>query len=390
LSNSKRIESIDLLRGIVIVVMAIDHVRGYFHGDSLKFSPTDLSQTNAAIFFTRWITHFCAPAFVFLAGTAAFMMSQRKTKAELSRFLLTRGLWLMFLEVTLINYGWFFNPTFSFIPLQVIWALGLCMVVLSVCINLPLKFIVVLGIAILFGHNLLDGIQPEGEGIGAIIWSELHVPKIFDLGFVKIRTNYPVLPWIGIMLLGYSTGHLYSANVDATQRRKRLLILGCSAIILFILLRALNIYGDRAPRVAQDTAMFSLMSFLNTTKYPPSLLYSLMTLGPALVFLALMERPLGKWAQPLLHIGRVPMFFYILHIFLIHIFCLLAMVFTGRDWHDAIITNGFKDFHPVGYGFSLAFTYLVWIVVILILYPFCKWYDGYKSSHKQIWWLSYL
>jgi len=370
--------------------MAIDHVRGCFHGFSMKYSPTDLEHTTASIFFTRWVTHFCAPAFVFLAGTAAFMTGQRKTKAELSRFLLTRGLWLMFLELTLINFAWFFNPTFSFEPLQVIWVLGLCMVVLSACVYLPLTYIGALGFLILLAHNLFDGFQPKGEGPGAFIWSELHVPKVFDLGFTKIRTNYPMLPWLGIMLLGYTAGYLYSNNVDSARRRKTLLVIGSSAICLFLLLRGFNIYGDSAPRVAQETAVFSVMSMLNTTKYPPSLLYSLMTLGPALIFLGLMERPLGRWSKPLLHIGRVPMFFYILHIFLIHLFSLLALILTGGNWHDTIIRNGMKNFHPEGYGFSLPITYLVWITVILILYPLCKWYDEYKSSHKEKWWLSYL
>ena len=370
--------------------MAIDHVRGYFHGYSLKFSPTDLTHTNAAIFFTRWITHFCAPTFVFLAGTAACMMSQRKTKQELSRFLFTRGLWLMFLELTLINFGWFFNPSFSFEPLQVIWALGLCMVVLSAFVYFPVKVVLVLGLIIVFGHNLLDGILPTGNTFGDFIWAELHVPKVFDLGIMKIRTNYPVLPWIGIMFLGYATGYLYSGQINSMKRKKILLILGVSAIALFTLLRLFNIYGDSAIRISQESLLFSLMSFLNTTKYPPSLLYILMTLGPALIFLSVAEKPLGTWARPLLHIGRVPMFFYLLHIFLIHGLSLIALILTGGDWRDAIITNGLRDFHPPGYGFSLWFTYIVWIVVVIILYPLCKWYDGYKSSHKEKWWLSYL
>jgi uncharacterized membrane protein len=381
------IESIDLLRGIVIVIMAIDHVRDYFHADKFLFDATDLTKTNAAIFFTRWITHFCAPAFVFLAGTSAAIVSQRKSTAELSKFLFTRGLWLVFLELTVINLFWYFNPSFSFFSLGVIWALGISMIALSLLIHLPPKVILVIGLIILFGHNLLDSITVDGNSPKAFAWAVLHVSRRFEFGYPNVNAQYPVLPWIGIMALGYATGSLYKREILPAVRKKYLLTIGLSAIALFIIIRAINVYGDISPWSVQGSQAFTMMSFLNTTKYPPSLLYSLMTLGPALVFLALMEKPLGRWAQPLLHFGRVPMFFYILHLLLIHLLATIAIIITEGDWHDTIIRNGFKYFHP---QFSLGVVYLVWIAVILMLYPLCKWYDEYKMNNKDKWWLSYL
>ena len=367
--------------------MAIDHVRGYFHADKFLFDATDLTKTNAAIFFTRWMTHFCAPAFVFLAGTSASMISQRKSKKDLSMFLFTRGLWLVFAELTFINIAWYFNPSFSFFSLGVIWALGISMMALSALVHLPVKIILGIGLIIFFGHNLLDKIFVEGNSLKAFAWAVLHVSRRFEFGYPNINAQYPVLPWIGIMALGYVAGSLYKKEISQAVRKKYLLVIGSSAILLFFLIRAINIYGDMAPWSVQDSQAFTIMSFLNTTKYPPSLLFSLMTLGPCLIFLALMERPLGHWSQPLLHFGRVPMFFYILHIFLLHIMVTIAIVITGGDWHETIITNGLKYFHP---QFSLGVVYLVWIMAIIILYPLCRWYDKYKTSHKEKWWLSYL
>ncbi|HLO82671.1 MAG TPA: heparan-alpha-glucosaminide N-acetyltransferase domain-containing protein [Chitinophagaceae bacterium] len=355
----KRIESIDLLRGIVIIIMAIDHVRGYFHAGAHTSDPTDLSTTYPALFFTRWITHFCAPVFVFLAGTSASLIGQRKSKAELSRFLLTRGLWLVFVELVIVNFAWFFDPHFSFNPLQVIWALGISMIALAALIHLPGKLILVFGLAILFGHNLLDNVHVEGNTVKAFVWAMLHDPVRFEFLGRIFRTNYPVLPWIGIMALGYSLGSLYAKEVLPEKRKKILLSIGGAAIVLFILIRATNLYGDQLKWSVQNGPVFTLMSFINTTKYPPSLLYSLMTLGPSLILLALLERPAGKWAHPILHFGRVPMFFYLLHLYLIHILATIALVWSGIDWHETILTKGLRNFNPVGYGFSLPVVFLV-------------------------------
>lgn len=386
-ANSKRVESIDILRGIIMVIMVLDHVRDYFHADSLRFSPEDFSQTTPYIFFTRWITHFCAPVFVFLAGTSAFLSGQRKTKPQLSKFLLTRGLWLIIIEFTVVNFAWSFNFRLPFIGLGVIWVIGISMIVLAAVIHLRFKLGLVLGLVLVFGHNLLDNIHFDG-----FFWSVLHEPKIFRIDETHyIRITYPLLPWIGIMILGYCFGRLYAKDFTAERRKKWLLIMGTGAIALFILVRAINIYGDPGPWSNQRSVTFTLLSFLNTTKYPPSLLYSLMTLGPAMLFLVFAEKVSGGLTRAIIHIGRVPMFFYILHLYLIHFIAMFAAGFSGFKWTDMILQRRtWLDPQLKGYGFSLGVTYLVWIGIILLLYPLCKWYDKYKTRHKKKWWLSYL
>jgi uncharacterized membrane protein len=387
--NKKRIESIDLLRGVVIIIMALDHVRDYFHAGQFLFSPTDITQTSPALFFTRWITHFCAPAFMFLAGTSAFFVGQRKSKKELALFLFTRGLWLMFLEVTVVNFAWFFNPEFPFFRLSVIWALGVSMIALSVLIHLPKRLILAIGLIILFGHNLLDNIHVEGNSFKAFLWAEIHEQKHFTFLGRIVRTGYPVLAWIGIMALGYCFGGLYKKEVTPEKRKKTLWIIGISAILLFIIIRAINVYGDMSPRSVYDNPVTTFISFLNVTKYPPSLLYTLMTLGPAMIFLAVAEKPLGKIGNAITHFGRVPMVFYILHIYLIHALAMLAILFSDKSWKDMIMV-GNENPQLKGYGFSLWVVYLVWAAVVIALYPLCKRYDKYKTRHKEKWWLSYL
>ena len=386
-ANPKRIESIDIVRGIIMVIMVLDHVRDYFHADSLRFSPEDFSHTTPYIFFTRWITHFCAPVFVFLAGTSAFLSGQRKTKSQLSKFLLTRGLWLIIVELTVVNFAWSFNYKLPFIGLGVIWVIGISMIVLAAVIHLRFKLGLLLGLVLVFGHNLLDPIHFDG-----FLWSVLHESKVFQINETRfIRVTYPLLPWIGIMILGYYFGRLYTRDFTAERRKKWLLIMGAGAIALFILIRAIDIYGDPAPWSTQRSATFTLLSFLNTTKYPPSLLYILMTLGPAMLFLALAEKISAVSARAIIHIGRVPMFFYILHLYLIHVFAMFAAGFSGFKWTDMILQRRtWLDPQLKGYGFSLGVTYLVWVGIILLLYPFCKWYDKYKTRHKGKWWLSYL
>ena len=391
--KGKRIESIDLLRGIVIIIMALDHVRDYFHADYFYYDPTDMTKTNAAVFFTRWITHFCAPVFVFLAGTSAFLVGERKTKNELAGFLLKRGLWLLLLETVVINFAWSFNPSYPFFRLQVIGTLGVCMMIMSALIYLPSKIILVVGLLILFGHNLLDNIQVTGNSLKDFLWAFLHQRKRFSFGRKLIVTGYPVLPWLGIMALGFCFGTLYKKGMDEVIRRKYLQIIGSVATGVFFVIRVTNFYGDMAPWSSQKSFILTICSFLNVTKYPPSLLYALMTLGPALIVLAMLEKPLNWWGEIIIPVGRVPLFFYILHLFLLHGLAVVAVVLSGRPWTDMIsITNINAKDSPwlQGYGFSLAGTYLVWIVVVLLLYPLCKWYDQYKTNHKEKWWLSYL
>lgn len=386
-----RVSSIDLLRGIVMIIMALDHTRDYFHADSFFYDPTDLTQTNPALFFTRWITHFCAPAFMFLSGTSAFLVSQRKTKKELAIFLLTRGCWLIFLEMTIINFAWSFDPQFSTINYIVIWALGVSMIALAGLIFLPIPVIAGIGLLIVFTHNLLEPINIPGNNLKAFAWGLLHDPGEFNfLGRINF-VGYPVIPWIGLMSLGYCCGTIFKKSVTPIQRKKQLIFLGLISIVLFIAIRFTNFYGDAVPWSVQNNAVFTIMSFLNLTKYPPSLLYILMTMGPLLLMLAYLEKPLNRFTKFISVFGRVPLFYYILHIYLIHLLGMLAAEFTGFDWSDMILTTWIAfDPELSGYGFNLGIVYLVWIFVVVSLYPACKWYDTYKITHKEKWWLSYL
>jgi len=390
-ARNKRIESIDLLRGTVMIIMALDHVRDYFHKDAYLYDPTDLAHTSAFVFFTRWITHFCAPVFTFLAGVSARLQSFGKSRKELSFFLMTRGIWLMLAELLIVTLGWTFNPFYSVLILQVIWAIGVSMVSLSLLIRLPQPAILAIGLLLIFGHNLLDGIHVPGNTPGAFLWSFLHDRSIFTEDHVTFLVGYPVLPWIGIMAAGYSAGELYHREYDPARRKRVLIWLGLGAIATFILIRAINIYGDRSHWSAQDTPLFTLLSFLNTTKYPPSLLYILMTLGPALLFLAFGEVTLNRFTSKVAVFGRVPMFYYVLHIFLIHALAIVVAASTGYRWQDMVsLTTWVTDVPGLkGYGFSLPIVYLIWIGVMIVLYPFSKRYDIYKRSHREKWWLSY-
>lgn len=390
-SSTTRIQSIDLLRGLVMIIMALDHVRDYFHADAFLFNPVNLDKTNAAIFATRWITHFCAPVFVFLAGTSAYFVGTRRGKNELSIFLLKRGLWLMVLEFTIINFAWFANVQFSLIALTVIWALALGMIILAAAIHLPFKVILFLGVAIVLGHHLLDPIHAEENTSGAIWWGLVHEQYLFQLGHFVIYIGYPILPWAGVMLLGYCFGKLYTSDVEVAKRKNILVTLGVGMTAAFFVLRFLNVYGDPVPWTAQKDSVFTFMSFMNVAKYPPSLLYLLITLGPSLIFLAYSENLKGKISQYIIALGRVPMFYYIVHLYVIHLIALIAALVTGFDANDMVFTTWVTDSpNLVGYGFSLGVVYLVWIAVVLLLFPLCLWYDRYKINHRDKWWLSYL
>jgi len=384
-----RIESIDLLRGVVMIIMALDHVRDFFHHDVYYYDPTDLTQTSPILFFTRFITHFCAPVFVFLAGTSAFLSGKRKSKRELSIFLLTRGIWLVFVELFILSLIKSFNPTYPYFNLQVIWAIGICMIVLSALIHLKRAYILIIGLALVFGHNLLDNVHVGGDGVASFLWSFLHEQKLFEFGRFTFFLNYPVMAWIGIMALGYCCGSLFVA--DENTRKKTLTWMGFSAIALFILLRLGNWYGDPHPWSIQRNAVFSFLSFMNVTKYPPSLQYTLITLGPALLFLAYAEKPLRQIGEKIVVYGRVPMFYYILHFLLIHSFASIAGVLTGYPEMVVLSKSIFRTPEIQGYGFNLAVVYLIWIGLVLLLYPICKWYDRYKRENLSRYpFLSYL
>jgi uncharacterized membrane protein len=393
MSNLKRVGSIDLLRGTVMIIMAIDHVRGYFHHDAFVYSPTDLTRTSVPLFFTRWITHYSAPVFVFLAGVSAYLYGVKRTRKELAFFLLTRGLWLVLAELFIIGLLRNFNPAYPYFNLQVIWAIGISMVILASIIYLPKQYILLLGALIMAGHNLLDNVHVKGNNIPAFLWSLFHEPGAFHCGDTTIFVRYPFLPWVGVMCLGYYFGHFYNYAYDAQQRRKLFLTLGLGAIALFILLRSGNFYGDAAHWSTQKNFAFSVLSFLNTTKYPPSLLYALMTLGPSLVFLSLTEKPLRRWSARVAVFGRVPMFYYLAHLFLIHVLAIIAAGIAGYHFQDLIVLNTPINDTPAlkEYGFNLATVYLAWIVLIILLYPVCKVFDRYKKTHQpQKRWLSYI
>jgi len=386
-----RIESIDLLRGLVMIIMALDHVRDYFHADAYLFHPLDLEKTNAALFATRWITHFCAPVFVFLAGTSAFLVGQRKGKKELSSFLLTRGLWLVVLEFTVLNFAWFFNIKFNFFALTVIWALGMGMIVLAAAIHLPFRLILFLGALFVIGHNALDSFHVDGENVQSFVWKVLHEPAIVNLSDIVVFIGYPLLPWAGIMMLGYCFGTLYVPSVDPVFRKKRLYLLGFSAIVVFLILRAINLYGDPAPWSVRSSALNTFLSFINVTKYPPSLFYTLITLGPSMLFLAVSEKYSGKIIDIVTALGRVPLFYYIVHIYVIHILAIFAAMATGFQPSDMVFNTWVTESPNLkGYGFSLFVVYVVWILIVVALMPLCLWYDRYKRTHREKRWLSYL
>jgi len=388
-----RIDSIDLLRGIVMILMAIDHVRDYFHADAFMYNPLDLTQTNVPLFITRWITHFCAPVFVFLAGTSSFLVGERKSKHELSAFLLKRGIWLIVLELSIINFAWFFNITFSLLTLTVIWVLGVGMVILAGAVQLRYSIVLALGFLLVFGHNLLDPIRVQGSGADAIGWAMLHGFQAFPLNdhFV-LFSGYAILPWTGIMLLGYCFGKLFTPEFHG-QREKILLRIGASLILLFVILRFSNLYGDPNPWTTQPTVVYTILSFFNVSKYPPSLLYTLITLGPAIIFLSQAEKlNVNSWFNRMaLILGKVPLFYYLLHLYLIHILALFAALATGYHLKDMVFTTWVTDSPNLkGYGFNLWVVYAVWIFVVLSLYPLCKWFARYKAEHRDKWWLSYL
>lgn len=405
-----RIDSIDLVRGIVMVLMMLDHTRDFLHNAVFQFDALDVTRTNVALFFTRWITHFCAPAFVFLAGTSAYLQFARgKSKRELSRFLVTRGLWLIVLEVTLVRLGVTFSFDYRMLGfLQVIWVIGVSMIVLAGLIHLPLKLVTVLGALMVAFHNLLDGVRVESwrgpdspvPGIGAKVWMLLHQPfegfPVAGWPSPIVFVIYPLVPWIGVMALGYAFGALFQK--DAKWRRRVLLNMGVGAIGLFIVLRAFAFYGDPQSWAQQKNLGFTLLSFLNTSKYPPSLLFLLMTLGPTLLALANFESEshsppnslAGRVRKFFVTFGRVPLFFYLLQWLVAHLIALLLHYAFGKptawlfqtplDWFTA---------PPQGTGFNLAVVYVAWIAGVLLLYPLCKWFAGVKQRRRD-WWLSYL
>jgi uncharacterized membrane protein len=382
--EKSRITSIDIVRGGVMVIMALDHTRDFLHHASFVFSPTDLGKTTLYIFFTRWITHFCAPAFVFLAGTSIYLRLHRRSRRDTSFFLLTRGLWLVLLELTVMRFALLFNFYYDVTIFGIIGMIGICMLLMAALIHLSDRGALILGLIIILGCGMLPNAF-AGNDFFAVAGT-----FFFGLGLVNILPgcnmifSYSVIPWLGIMLLGYSAGRLYKGSFDL-QRRKILYGLGFMSFVLFVLIRLINGYGDPAPWSVQRNFLFTAMSFFNVTKYPVSLQFTLLTLGPVMVLLAALEGAETKITKILTRFGRVPLFYFIVHFYVIHITALiLLMLKTGKSFAqiDFHFAKSFGGITSEG-GYSLPWVYVAWIVLVVSLYPLCKIYERYKSTHSR-------
>jgi uncharacterized membrane protein len=379
-----RLDSLDWLRGLVMVVMVLDHTRDFLAASA--FNPRDVTDT--PLFLTRWITHFCAPTFVFLAGISAYLYGARgRSRSELSRFLLTRGLWLIALELLVVRFGWTFSFRIDVIVLQVIWAIGVSLVLLSGLVWLPRPVIASFALLMIAGHNLLDGFTVANMGSAGWLWMLLHEQGLLNPGSkLAVLAIYPLVPWVAVLAAGYCLGPAIQATPPL--RRKWTLGLGGGLIVLFIVLRATNLYGDPRPWSKQATPLATVLSFLNCEKYPPSLLYLCMTLGPALLLLNAAEAFRGRLASILITFGRVPFLFYLAHIFLLHL-----MAAAWAQFHDGNAVWLFQGLPPMSkppaFGFPLPIVYLLWLLTVALLYPVCRWFATVKQQRKD-WWLSYL
>jgi uncharacterized membrane protein len=383
-ASRARVESIDVVRGVIMIIMALDHTRDYL---GIPGNPTDLANASAALFLTRWITFFCAPVFFLLTGTGAYLSLRRKSPGVLSRFLLTRGLWLIFLEVVLVRcFGYQFNVDYRVTMLIVLWALGWAMITLSALVRLPAAVVTALGVLMIVGHNLLDSVKSASP-----LWAILHSP-----GFVVntpkhvVFAAYPLIPWIGVTAVGYGLGQVY--RWDTERRRACLLRLGLALSLAFLVIRGINAYGDPSHWMRQKTAVFTVLSFLNTTKYPPSLLFLLMTLGPAMIFLWSADHGTPRVLRPALVIGKVPLFYYQLHFPLIHLLAVVACYLRYGSAHWMFESPDLAHYPftaPPGWGYSLPVVYLLWAFVVLAMYPLCRWFAALKQQRSD-WWLSYL
>ncbi len=376
-----RIESVDLVRGLVMVLMVLDHVREYFADE--RIGPMDLTRTTAALFLTRWITHFCAPAFVFLAGAGVFLAATRgKTRPELARFLVLRGFWLILLEVTVVRLGMTFNLDYRYIPAGVLWAIGWSMVILAGLIGLPRPFVLGIGVGLIAGHNLLDHIQPEAFGRLGWLWKVLH-----EQGGIKLfkghtlRVLYPLIPWVGVMATGYAFGPIFA--LEPRRRRRVLLATGLALIGTFVAVRGLNMYGNPSPWSVQKSPLFTAFSFVACKKYPPSLDFLLMTLGPIILALGLFDRTWGPGGKRLILLGRVPLFFYLLQWPLVHSLAVILALITGEPCRWLFASRPFKN--PPGFGYDLPVVYGMWIISTLLLYGACGWFADRKRTHPHSW-----
>ncbi|MGO9234819.1 MAG: DUF1624 domain-containing protein [Methylocella sp.] len=379
-----RLPGIDRMRGLVIVLMALDHVRDFFNVDALYFDPTDLTRTYPALFLTRFVTHYCAPTFVLLAGVSAFLHGRKlNDRGALARFLLTRGVWLILLDAIVVSPVWALE--LGRFHLATLWAIGCSMIALAGLVFLPPCAVLLIGVLILVSHNLLDPLHAAQFGAWAPLWSILHEPGALPFGLPG-GVSYPVLPWIGIMALGYGLGPVFLE--PASTRARQLTLLGLASIALFLLLRGTNFYGDPHLWGQQRDSMMTALSVLNVSKYPPSLLYALVTLGPALLLLPAMERFGGFAGEVLATFGRVPLFIYLLHLYAAHAAAVALFLAEGFDFTQ-LRGFGAQAAPPAGLGLSLPATYAAWILIMAALYPACRWFANVKRRRHD-WWLSYL
>jgi uncharacterized membrane protein len=384
-AKTPRLEAVDLLRGFVIALMVLDHTRDYFHVSAYTFDPTDPARTHVWLFITRWVTHLCAPTFVFLAGVSIYLQGvSGKSRPQLSRFLLTRGVWLIVLELTVVAFG--LNFALPFVFLQVIWAIGMSMILLAALIGLPPAAIGVLGAAIIAGHQLLAPIAAKDVGALAPLWM-----LAFEFGRAPFGSGfiaYPAIPWFGILCLGYGLGSVF---VQEPSRRNRVLLqIALGTIALFLVLRAINQYGDPAPWQAFPTVAATAMSFFNVSKYPPSLLFVLITLGVSLLCMLALQRLRGLLARVLLAYGRTPLFTYVLHIYVVHGSALLVAVLAGypASYEANFLGDPFR-LVKAGWGCNLLLVYAAWLAILAVLYPAARWFADVKQRRRE-WWLKYL
>ena len=353
-------------------------------------SPTNLATTTAALFFTRWVTHFCAPVFFLLTGTGAYLALARRGRSGLSRFLLSRGLWLILLELTVMRFLWQFNVDYRVTVLTVLWALGWSMIVLAALVWLPTWAAAAVGALMIATHNLLDAVKPESLGGLARAVAVLHSPSVIVPGQHMVFSTYVLVPWVGVTAVGYGLGQIFARPVE--RRRAFLLWVGAGCVVAFVALRAANAYGDPSKWSVQRSALFTLMSFINTTKYPPSLLFLLMTLGPALLLMRAVDGRTPSWLRPAWSIGKVPLFYFIMHVLLLHLATVAASYVrygTARYMVESPTPDKFPVTQPPGWPAPLPVVYLVWMGVVLALYPLCRWYAGFKARRSDGW-LSYL
>ncbi len=384
-SNRARLEAIDVVRGVIMIIMALDHTRDFFGIPGQN--PTDLANATAGLFLTRWVTYFCAPVFFLLTGTGAYLSLRRKSPGELSRFLFVRGVWLIFLEVVLLRcLAYQFNVDYRVTMLLVVWALGWAMITLSALVRLPAFVVTGLGAVMIVGHNLFDSVTSASP-----LWAILHAP-----GFVVnapghvVFVAYPLIPWIGVTAVGYGLGQVY--GWDTERRRAFLLRLGLALSLAFLVVRGVNAYGDPSHWMRQKTAVFTMLSFLSTTKYPPSLLFLLMTLGPAMIFLWSVDRGTPRILRPALVIGKVPLFYYLWHFALIHLLAVVTCYARYGSAHWMFESPDLAHYPfsaPPGWGYSLPVVYLVWALVVVAMYPLCRWFAALKQRRSDAW-LSYL